>query len=77
MLECPSHDEDYEDACEEAHKSGRPLPEKKERTSTVTSTALSHEDPAKNFEKKERGNQVHWELMYAMFVGKIIPVNQI
>ena len=49
--ECPSPDENYEDACEEAHKSGRPLPEKKKRTSTATATAPSHEDPAEKFEK--------------------------
>ena len=57
--ECPSPDEDYEDACDEARKIGRPLPEKKERTSTATATAPSHEDLPKNLRKKGRGNQVH------------------
>ena len=57
--DCPSPDEDYEDACEEARKSGRPLPEKKKEYQWLLLRLLLLMNLAKNLRKNAKGNQAH------------------
>ena len=73
--QCPSPDEDYEDTKRLAEAGDHCLKRKKHQWQLLLLFLMKIRP--KNLRKKERGNLVHWALMYAMFVGKIIPVNQI